>query len=191
MPTLPIRPTPSPKARTAAWANLLVKRIKAVEQQPSQPTTRHNALVNAGPSHAAVSMPRRHEAPRAPHGYGHRTSHSTSARRPAHRNTVPRSKPHRHGRREARLRGHRHQVRGLRHTQGRARPEALRAHRSGLPRRVRGGGPHQHPLRHREPPGDGFREGLPAPPQERPQRQEIGSKATPRGLRARGRANLQ
>lgn len=79
MPTLPIRPTPSPKTGTAAWVNLLVKRIKAVEQQPSQPTTRHNALVNAGPSHAAVSMPRRHEALLAPHGHNHRATHNVHA----------------------------------------------------------------------------------------------------------------
>ena len=36
---------------------------------------------------------------------------------------------------------------------------ARRACLGGLPRRGRGGGPHQHPLRHREPPGDGYREG--------------------------------
>lgn len=54
----------------------------------------------------------------------------------------------------ARLRGRRHQVRRLRHAPGEARPGALRAHRGGVPRRGLGGGPHQHPLRHREPAGD-------------------------------------
>ena len=45
-----------------------------------------------------------------------------------------------------------------------------------------GGGSHQHPLRHREPSGDGFREGTPAPPQERPQRREVTSKQLPRAF---------
>lgn len=80
---------------------------------------------------------------------------------------------HCHGRRKARLRGHRHQVRGLRRTQGGARPEELRAHRRGIPRRGRGGGSHQHPLRHREPLSDGLREDPPAPAQERSQRREV------------------
>ncbi len=40
------------------------------------------------------------------------SSNEASSRRPAHRNTAPHGKPHRRGRREARLRGNRHQVRG-------------------------------------------------------------------------------
>ena len=89
---------------------------------------------------------------------------------------------HLHRRREVRLSGHHHQMRGLQHTQGGARPEALRTHRGSLPRRVRGGGLRQHPLRHRESAGDGLGEGAPAPPQEHPQRREMTLRRLPRAF---------
>lgn len=56
---------------------------------------------------------------------------------------------------------------GLRHAQGESRLGALPTHRGGIPHRVRGGGSHQHPLRYRESSGDGLREDLSEPPQER------------------------
>lgn len=71
---------------------------------------------------------------------------------------------------------------GLRHAQGGTRLGTLRAHRGDIPRRVRDGGPHQHPLRHREPCGDELQEGPPAPPQERPQRRRATSKRLPRAF---------
>lgn len=49
--------------------------------------------------------------------------------------------------------------------------------------------PHQHPLRHRELPGDGFRGKPSASPQERPQRREVGPQAFAPGLQAWGKAS--
>ena len=156
---------PEPEGpRTAAWATFLLR--KSMRWAPAF-STRHQAQCHSKRWGLHTPQKARHDGAKRP---GHLMGMATARR------TAPTRAPRRPAKPTA---AGQHNLASTTRPGKQARNASRQPHR-----RVRGGGTHQHPLRHRKPAGDGLREGPPAPPQERSQRREVGPKAAAPGLRA-------